>query len=537
MPAVMLERAGLRAAMLSVLETGERVRWSGYRDSSRQGERVLNIRLDPCEGLGGTVAILVTLEDITERQSQLFERTILQQIAHALLGELELHKLLHVILTSMTAGGAVGLGFNRAVLLLVDEEATELRAEMAVGPEDLDQAIEIWEELSADHHTLQDFLADYDQLPAQNAQPLQGVGGETAFPLTDTDRLPMSAVVAHETVHVVDAEIDGRVSPQLQEMLGTNEFVVAPLVAREKVIGAAIADNRFSQEPISQGAVQLLTALADQAAMAIDTARAYQRAKEQAARLDKALHELQAAEEERVRNAKLAAIGEVTAIVAHEIRNPLSTIGGFARSIVREPERAERNARNAQIIVEEVARLEQILGGLMDFSKPGEPELVMTDLGPIVASVAEQAREAEGREEMQFELAIGADLPQVLADERHVRQILVNLVNNAADAMGDGGTLTLGLKGDGRVVDMFVTDTGEGMPKERLERVFDAFYTSKPTGTGLGLALCRKLVAQHGAEMKVDSEVGKGSTFTVRFPVPGAPAVGEPEEGFRDEGD
>lgn len=521
----LLETAGLRAALLSVLETGERVRWSGYREATpKHGERVLNIRLDPCEGPDGGRNVLVTLEDITERHTQLYERTILQQISHALLGELDLPKLLHAILTGMTAGGAIGLGFNRAILLLVDEDVGVLNAEMAVGPENLEEALAIWQEIAQDHRTLQDFLADYEHLPPPDERPLKDLVEKLVFPLDDVECLPMAAVVAHETVHVVDAEMDPRAPRQLRELLGTDEFVVAPLVAREKIIGAAIADNRFTQQPINQGAIQLLTALANQAALAIDTATTFRRAKEDAERLDRALRALQEAEEEKLRTAKLAAIGEITAIVAHEIRSPLSAIGGFARSIAREPDLVKRSERNANIIVEEVARLERILGDLLAFSKPSEPEFAMVDLAPVIHSVAENITQAEESNDIELVVDIAPDAPQALVDEKQVRQILTNLATNAVQAMPAGGTLTFALRTSEDTVDVLVQDTGEGIPEERLEHIFDAFFTSKPTGTGLGLALCSKLVTQLGATMDVRSRVGEGTTFVVRFPIPGADA-------------
>jgi PAS domain S-box-containing protein len=518
LPRELLEEGGLRAAIQSVLESGERVRWSGYRDtSSRQGERVLNVRLDPCEGPDGDRAVLITLEDVTERQVQVFGRTVLQQISRALLGELSLPRLLYAILTGMTAGGAVGLGFNRAILLLVDEEEGVLRAEMAVGPETAEEAAKIWSEVGEDYQSLEDFLANYDKLPPPSERPLRSLVEQLVFPLTDTEHVPMLALTTGQTVHILDAETDRRVPPMLRELLKSDEFVVAPLIARGKSIGVAIADNLFTQRPISQAAIQLLTALADQAALAVASARMYARATEDATRLDEALHQLEAAQEERLRTEKLAAVGEVAAIVAHEIRSPLSAIGGFARSIMREPEQVERNARSAKIIVEEVQRLERILAELLDFTKPSEPQLGEVDLRPLLESVAEKARQAPETHGVEIRVVAEEDVATVTADERHVVQILHNLVNNAIQAMPRGGTVTLRLRKDSDRVCVDVEDTGEGIPQDRLERIFDAFYTSKPSGTGLGLALCKKLAAQQGAEITVQSQEGVGTTFTLVF--------------------
>jgi signal transduction histidine kinase len=112
-------------------------------------------------------------------------------------------------------------------------------------------------------------------------------------------------------------------------------------------------------------------------------------------------------------------------------------------------------------------------------------------------------------------------LPEVTADHKQVRQILNNLVMNALQAMPRGGTLTLALRGASSTARVLVEDTGEGIPRDRLARIFDSFYTSKPTGTGLGLALCRKLAEQQGAKITVESEEGKGTTFVAAFPFAG----------------
>jgi len=167
-----------------------------------------------------------------------------------------------------------------------------------------------------------------------------------------------------------------------------------------------------------------------------------------------------------------------------------------------------------------VERLERILGDLLDFSKPSEPELSMIQLGPILESVAESIRYDARAEDVKVQLDLAENVPDVLADPKQVRQILQNLVNNALEAMQQAGTLTLGLAERNCAVEMYVQDTGEGIPVERMEQIFDTFYTSKPTGTGLGLALCKKLVAQHGGELLVESEEGRGARFTVSFPHP-----------------
>jgi PAS domain S-box-containing protein len=517
----LMGQAGLHRALAASLESGERVWWSGFREQSAgHPERVVNIRVDPCQSPDGRAGLLITIEDVSERYRQVYERTLLQEISEAMLSTLDLPRLLHAILTGMSAGGAAGLGFNRAILMLADEEAGVLKAEMAVGPSNVSEAQAIWSELSGSYHTLQDFLKDYDRLPPPSQRPLGDLVDRLVVPLTDTQHLPMLALAIGEPVHVLDAETDPRVSPEFLRLIQSNEFVVSPLLVGERRLGVAVADNLITRKAIRGSDVHLLTSLANQAALAIDRAQLYREAQERAEELAQALEDLKAAERQLLVNARLATMGQVTAAVAHEIRNPLSTIGGFARSIVRDPQQVERNQRNAKIIVEEVDRLEELLSNLLDFSRPETVALQRVALWPLVQSVLEMT--AEDREQagvgLRTEAAEG--LPAVDLDPHQFRQVLFNLLRNAVEAMPSGGTLTVADARTERGVELSIRDTGDGIAAQSLEHIFDKFFTTKPTGTGLGLALARKILDAHGAQIEAHSSAGEGATFVIILPVP-----------------
>ncbi|NPV45917.1 MAG: PAS domain S-box protein [Armatimonadetes bacterium] len=528
-PRELLEDAGLLDQMRQTLETGSRLRWSAYRQPTPDhNERLLDIAIEPCPGAEGQRYLLVTLEDVTERQRQFYARLVLHHIVEAMLGVRDVDRLVHTLLTGITAGGAVGLGFNRAVVLLADEEARLLRAEQGVGPESPEEAGRVWSELST-RLTLEQFLADYEHLPPPEQRPLRDMIERLVFPLDDKERLPALAAHSRETIHVLDAGSDPRVPPELAEALGADEFVVAPMVVQDRIIGVAIADNRITQQSIHGPDIELLTALTNQAALAIDGAIFYAQAKRRADELQEAYSKLEAATERLVRSEALAAIGEVTAIVAHEIRNPLSTIGGFARMLRRRCHEVEIVKRNARIIEEEVAKLEDILSGLLDFSKPSRPRLEACSLAEIIrASIVSTQGQ---RERGNFELIeqISEDLPLVPVDCHQMEQVVRNLIINALDAMPYGGKITVGARREGNQVILWVSDTGMGIPAHHLDQIFDHFFTTKPTGTGLGLALAKKIVEDHGARLEVSSEEGVGSTFSVIFNLdegePATPAV------------
>ncbi|MCE5239634.1 PAS domain-containing protein [bacterium] len=516
-PHSLLEEAGLRQAMQNTLATGDRVRWAGFRQATEDhSERILNIGLDPCVGARGERNLLITIEDVTERHRQLYERSILHQIVQAMLGMHDLPRLLHAILTGITAGGAIGLGFNRAILLLADEEDGVLKAEMAVGPENPAQANQIWSELSGGR-TLADFLSAFDRLPPPEERPLRDLVQQLSFPLSDTAALPMLAAATRETVHVLDAPNDPRVPPELLGALAAEEFVVAPLVVQDKVIGVAIADNSVTGQRINQTDVQLLTGLANHAALAIDSARLYAAELRRANELEEAYRKLEEATERLVRSQALAAIGELTAIVAHEIRNPLSTIGGFAKMLLRRAGDVQIVERNARIIVEEVAKLEDILGSLLDFSKPSRPQFAQCSLEAVLGPSVQMVQPRAEKQGVRIAVRVAPDLPLLPLDCRQMQQVVTNLALNALDAMPEGGLLSLHAWREGNVVKLAVADTGQGIPVAHQDQIFDTFFTTKTTGTGLGLALARKVIEDHGATVEVASTEGEGTTFTIVF--------------------
>lgn len=518
-PPQLMEAAGLEAAIANTLASGESVSWSGFRMATPDHpERLVDIRLDPCRGPRGERFVLLTIEDVTLRQRQLYERTLLQQIMRAMLESSDLRRLLYAILTGMTAGGTCGLGFNRAFLLLADEEEGVLRGQMAVGPESREEAYCIWAQVANRYQSIEDFMQAYDASPPDMNSPLAELVKRMVFPMREVDRLPMLAVSQGSAVHVTRASEDPRVPRELYKALGVEEFVAAPLVVKDKVIGVAIADNFVTNEPIGEDDVSLLTSLANYAALALDNARAREQEHQRAEELREAYEQLAKAQQELVRSKQLAAIGEVAAIVAHEIRNPLSTIGGFARHLVRWAGDRDRVERNAQIILDEVQRLEGILNDLLEMSRPRALVRKPTDVGALVEELGEMMANSPLAENINVKIEVEPDVPLVLLDAGRFRQVVNNLMRNGIEAMPEGGTLTLRVRRQDEGVAIEVQDTGEGIPEDRLSSIFDAFVTSKPTGTGLGLALSRAIVRQHDAQLTVKSKPSQGTVFTVWFP-------------------
>lgn len=234
--------------------------------------------------------------------------------------------------------------------------------------------------------------------------------------------------------------------------------------------------------------------------------------------------ELRSSQAQLLQAARLAAVGELAAGVAHEINNPAGIIlmraGQLAETLsATDPEVIE----DLNAIERQIDKIQKIVAALLTFSRRTEPggEMVTLDLNAVVLRTAQLMDGLFRSRNVDVELALTQDSLQVRAEGARIEQVLLNLVNNAIDAMPDGGRLTFGtrLMEDKAVV--FVADSGSGIPKEHLDRVFDPFFTTKDPGqgTGLGLSISFAIVEQHGGVIEADSKPGEGSRFTLLLPV------------------
>ncbi len=225
-----------------------------------------------------------------------------------------------------------------------------------------------------------------------------------------------------------------------------------------------------------------------------------------------------------VESEKLSALGRLTADVAHEIRNPLTAIGGFAKRLEKQLEEGSKGREYARIVVSEVARLERILKDTLSFSHEPKSRMAHVDLNDIIARVERDFAESCREKELSLEVRPDPSLPPCIADADQIRQAVANLATNAIDAMQAGGTLTISTRTECdngvRFVVIDVADTGPGIPPDLVHRIFEPFYTTKEIGrgTGLGLSICKRIMEEHRGAVRVSAAAGKGSVFSLRIP-------------------
>ncbi len=465
----------------------------------------------------------VGASDRAERR--LAELWVLHQIGEALQSATDGGRILRIILVGATA--RQGLAFNRAFLLLEDGDRNELVGAAGIGPGSPDEARAIWDALSRADVDLKELLRKIEPYLPNCDERVAEIARNLSVRL-DGDGFLARAFHSRRGVVVDRGRIRGEdreVEPDLLAWLGTDSLAAVPLVADERPLGLLLADNAVTGKPIADDDVRALELLAVQAAVAIERARLTDELAEHAAALEHANREIQDAQRRLLRAERLSSIGQMAARLAHEIRNPLTVIGAYARSLERRASCDERTHEVLGIIADEVSRLEHIVGRVLDFARdPGSRR------EPV--ALAEVAR--EGFRLMEWELDRAGIEPaldtgdgpfEVEGDRDQLLQVLINLMHNSIQAMPHGGRLTVRLDREADTTELTVTDDGCGIPEEVRERIFEPFFTTRSSGTGLGLAIVSSIVRNHGGELFIESSPGAGTAVRVRLPVtnPAAP--------------
>ncbi len=233
--------------------------------------------------------------------------------------------------------------------------------------------------------------------------------------------------------------------------------------------------------------------------------------------------------EEQLRfSERLAVVGELTASLAHEVRNPLGSIRGATEILQEELPETGRSNEFFQILIQETKRLNQVLENFLNFSRKHNKEEIQYSFNEVIRSVVQMLAPNAKKSKIKFEISL-PDTPVTLCgDPNHLRQIMMNLLINSIHVLDSGGEIQISADiltkqkkkaGGEKFIELEIRDQGPGIPAENLERIFKPFYTTKPQGTGLGLAIVRRLVDENNWKIEVRSKPGQGTTFKLFIPV------------------
>lgn len=302
--------------------------------------------------------------------------------------------------------------------------------------------------------------------------------------------------------------------------LGAADYLLKPIDPDElRARLGRIAEHRQSE--------QALRSANERRKRAEDALRATVSQREAAlAELQAKTEELRATTQQLWQAARLAGVGELAASIAHELNNPLGTVSLRIEGILAKTPESDPRHKPLQIVEQEVERMGRLVANLLQFSRAGRDQVSTVDICEEINKTVELTDYHLKRRQIDVRPSFAREVPVIFADRQQLRQVFLNLFTNAADAMAEGGTLTLcvretQLPTKRSAVAVEVTDTGTGIPPELLARVTDPFFTTKPEGqgTGLGLAICRRIVEQHQGKLEIESRVGEGTTVRVILPV------------------
>lgn len=505
----------LRAAIDKVIETGEPKEVPEVHVWSPDGNKIFDVRLFRVYFRGQAEAAMLLI-NLTLRWRKTYQLQLMHEIGRLFQESvsLDVQQVLSTVLTCITAGSA--LGFNRAFVFLFDSARGTFRGRMALGPSSADEAGRIWGDISQRELSLKEMLAQ-DGAAQRIETPLQeqtralvGHPDNPCFSLLPALLAEKRARrVSHEEWFNCSCEAPQEWQEEtglFARLLCASEMAVAPLVTKDEMIGVIFADNLYSGSPVEDDDVQMLDTLAGQACLAIDNAQTF--------------GSLQEAQRELVLSERLVAVGEMAARVSHEIRNPLATIGGYARSALKKPEDIEGIKRKTGVIITEVARLEELLTDLLDMARPRPIALLPESLNETTEHalmLAEADLRAVGA---VVERDFAPDLPLVCLDRSRLLQALLNTIRNGAQAMPDGGIIRVATRQlDENWVQVEVQDSGVGISGKALKQVFDPFFSTKVSGSGLGLAVTKRIIADHNGLIDVQSQEGIGTTFSFSLPI------------------
>jgi two-component system NtrC family sensor kinase len=238
-------------------------------------------------------------------------------------------------------------------------------------------------------------------------------------------------------------------------------------------------------------------------------------------RVEERTRQLRETQDQLIQSEKLASLGQMAAGVAHEINNPLTSILINTHLLLEDHPEAGEEQESLKLIADEAARCAQIVSGLLDFAKQTPAQEARADVNEIIDRTVQLHEMQASVRNIRIEKDLDRSLPPVDLDRNKIQQVFSNLVMNAREAMPEGGALTITsrLSRDGAFLEIAFADTGVGIPRENIPKLFDPFFTTKSFGTGLGLAVSYGIIRQRGGTIEVQSEVGRGSVFTVRIPL------------------
>ncbi len=349
--------------------------------------------------------------------------------------------------------------------------------------------------------------------------------GEKKTPVKDITLKVGQGIAGHvvqtgRPMVVQDVAGEKQFSDKFDRLTGfkTRALISVPLIHRNKTIGVLQVINKRSNQPFTENDLELLTGMGRQIAIAMENAKLYRRLEK---KWKMTTQELKFTQGKLIRAGRLAAMGHLVQGVAHEIRNPVMTIGGFAMRIKKGLSETSELQKYIDIIMDESTRLEDLVTKVRQFTEVQSAELSLSHLCPVIREVIERFKATAQSHGVRIIKDLPPSLPPLRIDKPQMVIALSNLIENALESMPGGGMLSFKVFKETDWICIQVSDMGCGIGDDQMDAIYDPFVTSKTQRVGLGLTMVHQIVMNHLGEIDLKSELKKGTTVTIRLPLNG----------------
>jgi len=520
---VVIENAGLAGhPMADLFKGGQITRLSRDLDveSLFGSEKAQEMMLVPLRYRGRTNGLL-TLEKVRADEFSVYDTHLITVIAGHLAGLLEYSRLREEAEARARNLGLIHEVVQEVIGLLDKQEVVQITAELLVQYFGYEFAVILLVD--------EEMKATVCGVGGSRAPSVDLLFSELSYPVDDgKGGITRHVLLTGESILVNDVSQSPIYRPL--KGWGAGSELCVGLKDGERIIGIMDIESSI-KNAFGQNDFMALESLAGILSSVISNADQYQRSQETVRQLQQTQQELQTrikaqleAERKLIQAEKLAAVGEMAAGIAHELNNPLTTVTGFTELVLDEiPDDSEIRV-DLGLVLKEARRARDVVRRLLDFSRSSESERTRVDLNELLDDVLSLTNHLMRTSGVQLDVTLGKKLPWVSVDRNQMKQVFLNLFHNALQAMPSGGQLFVqtgaSQRGGRKWVSVSITDTGDGISPEDRERIFEPFFTTRSGqgGTGLGLSVTYGIVSDHGGEIDVESEVGKGTNFTVRLP-------------------
>ncbi len=491
------------------IRSGNTFRREELHCTNRQGHfAILNVYCCPHRKENGEIGgVFGIIQDVTESakkkdalEEAIYELSIISQVSEVLSSTADLDDIVKIILTGATANE--GLGFNRAFLFLVDERETCLEGKIAIGPASPEEAGRIWSRLAGRQATLIEILNDYRERENENNYSLSSLIAEWRIPL-DGNTIFGEAISTGRGILVTAQDQCSPETAEILRRLNTDSLAVAPIISKGNKFGLIAADNCITRKRITSSVVDLLQTFAHQTAVAIERFRLYEAQVERTRELENINRCLEESREQMIRVEKMSVIGELTSAIAHELRNPLTVIGGFVNLLLSNGQ-PDDNSEYLNIVLSETHRAETVLHQVLDFSKASRAKTRELSFNELAVKTHELLMSRLRRDQSAPQLELTDDAPLVWGNSEQLRHALFQFMYLTVEELSGECRIRMNTMREGRQVRLVIGFEGRDEARAKVVKGLKQIF-GNPTGTQkLSVLVAGETIRYHGGNYGVE---------------------------------